>query len=354
MNRTRSTLAALASVIALWAAPALAIVFWFDDRVPYEDASYEDRRDLLGPAGGIFCTDGTTGTGFLVDVSAYLAESLVDTPQLHILVSSAKVLLDQQNGYNRAICAFRPSSVPDVLVPIGERLAGLSRVGFMDPNDWVFAKLEESGDLPKGLVLDFDAANEIEEFDEVPLWAVGYDKTLKNVAISDDCEKGALRVEKTPLVDPGPQPFLIHNCDLYRHARGGPIAIRTPAGYRVVGIHTGNSLEEKFENLHHIPFDPGRNFFNYGRRLDDEMENKLVAFISRFAELRSPSETIHAQRVLVRAIQANLLRLGYDIGEADGLLGQRSSDAIRAFQTSLGINPTGLVSEELLLLLQAR
>ena len=89
-------------------------------------------------------------------------------------------------------------------------------------------------------------------------------------------------------------------------------------------------------------------------RIDADLENKLVAFLSRFAELKSPSAAIKARRTLVRKVQENLIRLGFELGDVDGLLGQRTREAVRAFQTSLGINPTGNVSEELLLLLEAR
>ena len=109
---------------------------------------------LLAATGGIICTDGTTGTGFLVDVSSYLGEK----ETIRVLVSTARVLIDQQTGYNRAICAFRPAHTPERLFQIGERLSGWPKVGHMDRNDWVFAKLNDTRGLPKGLTLDFAAA----------------------------------------------------------------------------------------------------------------------------------------------------------------------------------------------------
>ena len=337
-------------VVALATGPAEAIVFWLDERVPYDQTAQRDRRELLSAAGVIECTDGTRGTGFLIDVAPYLAEG----ETVRLLISSAKLLIDQNTGFNRAICAFRSASMPDRLIPIGDRLAGWAQVGRMDQNDWVFAKLPDLEQLPPGLMLDFDAAEELDALPEAPLWAVGYNEDEGTVSLTKDCEIAQLRPDPAAPLDPGPLPFIVHDCDLLAGARGGPRATRVENKYRVIGIQVGNGQEENFKELRFLPFDVGRNFFNYGRRLDREMENKLVAFLSRFAELRSPSEAIEARRVLVTAVQANLLRLGYELGGADGLLGHRTREAVRAFQTSLGISPTGQVSEELLLLLQAR
>lgn len=329
---------------------AQAIVFWFDGRTPASRASPTEKRELLAPAGGIFCTDGTVGTGFLVDVSGYLA----DNERVSILVSTARVLRDPKTGYNRAICGFRPGGAPDKLITIGERLTGWNRVGFMDRNDWGFARLDDDPTLPAGLTLDFAAARELEDSESAELWAVGYSNKHEQLTVSKDCEMAQVRADPSALVEQGPLPFIIHDCDLHRQSRGGPIAIMVEGKFRIVGINVGNGQEESFDDLSYLPFDLSRRFYNFGRRLDEDLENKLVAFLSRFAELRSPSEAIQARRVLVRAVQANLRRLGYELGEADGLLGNRTRDAVRAFQTSLGINPTGEVSEELLLLLQAR
>jgi len=337
-------------ILALATESAEAIVFWFDERQPYDRTSQRDQQELLSATGGIECADGTRGTGFLVDVSSYLAEG----EKVQLLISTAKVLIDQSTGVNRAICAFRPAPTPDKLIPVQERLAGWYKVGHMDRNDWVFAKLNDVGRVPDGLLLDFNAAEELNSSSGLMLWAVGYDNDQGTVSLTRDCEVVHVRPDPAALLDPGPLPFIIHDCDLLAGARGGPLAIQVENNYRVIGIQVGDGQEEQFKELRFLPFDMSRKFFNYGRRLDRDMENKLVAFLSRFAELRSPSEAIQARRVLITAVQANLLRLGYELGSADGLLGHRTRDAVRAFQTSLGISPTGQISEELLLLLQAR
>ncbi len=39
---------------------------------------------------------------------------------------------------------------------------------------------------------------------------------------------------------------------------------------------------------------------------------------------------------------------GYDIGEVDGLIGDKSRQAIRQEQTRLGLNPTGRAGQQIL------
>ena len=55
----------------------------------------------------------------------------------------------------------------------------------------------------------------------------------------------------------------------------------------------------------------------------------------------------------VRQAQSYLALLGYDIGSMDGLLGERTTAAVRQFQQDMGVTPTGRISEELLALLRA-
>ena len=350
MKRLRPLPLVMLFATALASAQCAAIVFWFDDRTPYGQAEPDERRKLLGAAGGIFCTDGTTGTGFVIDVSSYLTGEV----NFQILVTSAKILFNQSTGFSRAICAFRPASAPERLIPIGERLAGEARVGFMDPNDWAFAKLDEANVVARPLAMDFDAARELDKLPDNRLWAVGYEPEWKDVGLTSNCRPSAVQLSTVRDPDANASEFIIHGCDLLRAAKGGPVAVYRFGEFWVVAINGGDSLEKKHKDFRALPFDPQRNFYNYARRIDVEIENKLVAFLSRFAQLKSPSRAIKAHITLVRKVQENLLRLGFKLGDIDGLLGQRTADAVQAFQTSLGITPTGRVSEELLLLLQAR
>ena len=54
-----------------------------------------------------------------------------------------------------------------------------------------------------------------------------------------------------------------------------------------------------------------------------------------------------AGRGLTQRTQALLIKLGYDIGPADGKMGTRTSNAIRLFELQSGMTVTGAVSDEL-------
>ena len=59
------------------------------------------------------------------------------------------------------------------------------------------------------------------------------------------------------------------------------------------------------------------------------------------------------QQETVRQSQLYLAELGLEPGPADGLIGRRTRDAVQQFQRQAGLTPTGRITEELLLLLQA-
>ena len=56
----------------------------------------------------------------------------------------------------------------------------------------------------------------------------------------------------------------------------------------------------------------------------------------------------------IRNIQAILNNNGFDAGPADGIMGTKTVNAIKAFQTSVGMEPTGEVTDELVRKLLAR
>jgi peptidoglycan hydrolase-like protein with peptidoglycan-binding domain len=43
----------------------------------------------------------------------------------------------------------------------------------------------------------------------------------------------------------------------------------------------------------------------------------------------------------VRRVQQRLVEFGHDPGTVDGIMGERTRDALRSFQQSRGIEPTG-------------
>lgn len=61
------------------------------------------------------------------------------------------------------------------------------------------------------------------------------------------------------------------------------------------------------------------------------------------AETRTPT----AQTILVQQVQIALIRLGYDPGPADGLIGDRTTRSVRAFQQQAGLPVDGRVTPTL-------
>jgi len=61
-----------------------------------------------------------------------------------------------------------------------------------------------------------------------------------------------------------------------------------------------------------------------------------------------PTDDPGTSRAERREIQRYLVSRGYDIGEVDGLIGDKSRQAIRQEQTRLGLNPTGRAGQQIL------
>ncbi|MBJ9986723.1 lytic murein transglycosylase [Acinetobacter sp. S40] len=61
-----------------------------------------------------------------------------------------------------------------------------------------------------------------------------------------------------------------------------------------------------------------------------------------------PTDDPGTSRAERREIQRYLISRGYDIGEVDGLIGDKSRQAIRQEQTRLGLNPTGRAGQQIL------
>lgn len=342
--------AALFLLCSVWTNSPSAI-FGLDGRIPFGEAKNPERLGLLFATGSISCLDGTTGTGFVVDLSDYVQRDAT----LTIIATSARVLYDSVTGKGRGICAFRPASAPGLYLKLDERLAGTTQAGHIDRNDWAFARLANSfGSLGFGR-LKLDSTFEVKDSGKAKVWAAGFVPEWDGVAFATDCkaDSGVSSASLSRRKD-GVASMIIHDCDTMNAARGGPLAVRDNGTFRVVAINAGSSREDNGKELYGIPYDPSKNFFNYSRRFDKELENKLIAFVSRFAHVKAPSIDIRERNQLVREIQTNLNRLGFDSGKEDGLRGEKTREAIKAFQSTLGITPTGLVSEELLLLLKAR
>ena len=61
-----------------------------------------------------------------------------------------------------------------------------------------------------------------------------------------------------------------------------------------------------------------------------------------------PTDDAGTSRAERREIQQFLIQRGYDIGAVDGLIGDKSRQAIRQEQTRLGLNPTGRAGQQIL------
>jgi hypothetical protein len=86
--------------------------------------------------------------------------------------------------------------------------------------------------------------------------------------------------------------------------------------------------------------------------LADSWDHRAVrAFKTRYPEAGQVAEADRRIAFLIqhqREAQAELSRLGYDVGPVDGAWGPRSARAMRAFQSDNRLTPDGVVSEALL------
>lgn len=64
--------------------------------------------------------------------------------------------------------------------------------------------------------------------------------------------------------------------------------------------------------------------------------------------LHRPADDNHWPLNLIRAVQEKLNELGFDAGEADGILGSRTRRAISAYQQANNLPVDGQISSELL------
>ncbi len=91
-----------------------------------------------------------------------------------------------------------------------------------------------------------------------------------------------------------------------------------------------------------------------------ELSRELAAQIADGGDEPTPAsvsgDPVHSSGPFhdaVRQAQSYLALLGYDTGSMDGLLGERTTAAVRQFQQDMGVTSTGRISEELVALLRA-
>ena len=326
-------------------------IFGHDDRVAIEDAVVPGSTNLLNASGVIECLDGSVGSGFVVDISEY-----VDGDQdFYIIATSAQVLHRAETGETRGRCAFVPSSSPDSRLELSESLLGHARIRNADTNDWAYARIGKHVPDLEALPIAFGDTYDFGPDIPLVIWTTGVHLASRSIAVSSDCNLDDKTIysnlwkQKDDLSH-----MVLHDCDVASGSRGGPLAYLSDGQFFAIAINSGDGGGKKYPELNGIPYDPQRGFHNFSRRFDDELEGKLVAFVSRFAHIKDASPTVRAFSELIRNVQSELTRLGYDPGPIDGLLGSNTREAIQAFQTTLNMTPNGRVSEEVLLLLKNR
>lgn len=60
------------------------------------------------------------------------------------------------------------------------------------------------------------------------------------------------------------------------------------------------------------------------------------------------SESIITDQETIKLVQSLLNCMGYACGTADGITGQKTKDAISAYESSVGITVNGIITDELL------
>jgi His-Xaa-Ser repeat protein HxsA len=68
----------------------------------------------------------------------------------------------------------------------------------------------------------------------------------------------------------------------------------------------------------------------------------------------APSSSLSTSTELVKNIQKELIRKGYPIGTADGVLGSKTVSAIKLFQVENGLTPSGSPTNEIFTLLKSK
>lgn len=326
-----------------------AAVFGADDRTPYAETS-EVEKQLMNATGAVVCMDGTVATGFVVDIAEYVAEEV----EFRLIATSARALYAPRTGKSRGQCAFVPAVAPGMYLKIEDHLVGDRILKPADSNDWGFGKIPLGPAELSAIAIAFADSYDFDPNTPVELWDVGFESKGRAVSLARDCTPDdKSRYPDLLKVKGSLAHMVIHDCDYMPEATGGPLLLSKFGETRVIALNSGGPGDE-IGGLFGVPYDPRRSFHNYSRRFDAELEQKLIAFLSRFAHLKHPTATIAARSELVSKVQDNLTRLGFDAGPTDGLTGTRTREAVKAFQTTLGITPTGFISEELLLLLESR
>ena len=237
-----------------------AAIFGFDDRELYQAMDVADLPVLGNAVGKIACFDGSTGSGFVVDISEYVDEE----PDFHVIATTAQVLYDGRTGESRGRCAFRPASAPGVYFEVGDRLVGGSRIDGADKDDWAFARIERLDYELASIRITFGDTYDFGSDYGLQPRAIGYAEDLHGLAVSSSCRLDDKRSYPSLAGRSGDVAHMvIHDCDFDRASAGGPLLISNRGAVHVIAINAGDSGGREQPGLQGIPYDPKRNFYNF-------------------------------------------------------------------------------------------
>ncbi|PLX34966.1 MAG: hypothetical protein C0605_11845 [Hyphomicrobiales bacterium] len=130
----------------------------------------------------------------------------------------------------------------------------------------------------------------------------------------------------------GRESLLLHDCDAYKGASGAPLMISEADGYKVIGVNVGNIVK--------------RQEWRRGNKLiRRQITGKInvAALASRFSRqaewMKSARLVVKKQRIA--RLQSLLSRAGFKPGPADGVIGPRTSTAIKAYERGHNLPQTG-------------
>jgi hypothetical protein len=80
--------------------------------------------------------------------------------------------------------------------------------------------------------------------------------------------------------------------------------------------------------------------YNGPNYADNDYDDKLAEYYQRYANGQMPD-------LQVRTVQVHLTYNGFSPGSVDGVFGPNTASAIKRFQQSVGVEPTGVIDDEL-------
>lgn len=281
-------------------------------------------------------------------------------------VTVAHVLRDDETGKDRTNCYYHPLDISKQRYKITKKILGRHGKKGADgkiinnrSEDWAAFVLEEDIDTEFGAFhFTSKTDSELDEFQRQggSINLVGYNHTTQRISVTlRNC--GVVNRQPGDLLY-GRNEFLVDSCDSNGGASGGGLVANYKDKALLLGVDIGGAFDEKDTNHDGIyypgkgpipgePFDP-KNNVNYSIKFQGD----FLSAIKTLARHKNPIVPNIQQNSIVLNIQQLLSKLGFDVGPADGIMGMKTRAAIRLFQSSNGIEPTGEPSKELLIKLQ--